>query len=686
MCIFLPLMPGIPGCRTVVLQEHTDRFMAEPSDQQELYAHRETVDHIEVLITEAEKYFRSEPARLQELADEILSLSTPINYNRGIAYGEYYTGRVLYLHSEFEKALVYHTTALQSFENVGDNQGVLSSLRQVGVTYQMLCQYDKALECYNRELSIQQQVDNKTGIAATLANIATVYLLIGQQDIALESYLRALSVIESLGEDHALLIIVLGNIANLYMSLDEYEEALTYQEQVLHICQKRNDINGETLILVNIGWNYLQSKQFELALDYEFRALQVVEQTGDKKLKGNILLHIGLAYTGLGKYTEVLHYLQQSYELSDKAGDKRTNAAIFKAMGDLFLITGEKEQANKYYKNALMIAEEIHLQQTEYELHELIAHVEEDSGNVSEALAHFREYIRIKEEVIDERRRQSISEMQIRFHVEQSDKEKEIYRLKNVELADALQKVGALNTHLSEANSEKNELLGIVAHDLKNPISGLSLSLSMLNNYLSRMSQEEISRQISQMNKTVQRMEEIVAKLLDINIIDSGKLVLQPIVFNINEAVRAIVEDYGDRLRDKSIIVKLELIDDVISVYADKGATLEVLDNLISNAVKYSPPYTEITINTTIIDEKARVTIKDCGPGIDIEDFDKLFKKFVRLRARPTGGESSTGLGLSIVKKLVDAMNGQVWCEPHSGEGAIFAVALPLMESKAGDN
>jgi signal transduction histidine kinase len=110
---------------------------------------------------------------------------------------------------------------------------------------------------------------------------------------------------------------------------------------------------------------------------------------------------------------------------------------------------------------------------------------------------------------------------------------------------------------------------------------------------------------------------------------------------------------------------------------------MQVLDNLISNAVKFSPPKTTVQVRTLTENGCVFVAIKDHGPGISPDDQKKLFGKFVRLSAQPTGGESSTGLGLSIVKKLAEAMAGTVFCQSVLGEGATFILRLPAWDDQA---
>lgn len=110
---------------------------------------------------------------------------------------------------------------------------------------------------------------------------------------------------------------------------------------------------------------------------------------------------------------------------------------------------------------------------------------------------------------------------------------------------------------------------------------------------------------------------------------------------------------------------------------ADPNVLTQVLENLVSNAVKYSPPDRSIFVRLKQLPGTVRFEVQDEGPGLSAEDQQKLFGKFARLTAKPTGDETSTGLGLSIVKRMVEAMNGEVWCESEAGQGATFIVELP---------
>jgi signal transduction histidine kinase len=231
------------------------------------------------------------------------------------------------------------------------------------------------------------------------------------------------------------------------------------------------------------------------------------------------------------------------------------------------------------------------------------------------------------------------------------------------------------NKRLTELNKEKNDLMGIVSHDLKNPIGAVRSYAELI--YSGMFSGEEALSASGQIVQVSERMLDLVKNLLDMNHLESGGLQMNMVNFDIAPVVEAVVYQYHAPAEAKQITLRYSQESPTNIASADERVLMQVLDNLVSNAVKYSPYGKYVFVRVVNTEHAVRIEIQDEGPGLSEDDKKKLFGKFARLSAQPTGGEHSTGLGLSIVKKMVEAMNGRVWCESELGKGATFIVELP---------
>jgi signal transduction histidine kinase len=234
------------------------------------------------------------------------------------------------------------------------------------------------------------------------------------------------------------------------------------------------------------------------------------------------------------------------------------------------------------------------------------------------------------------------------------------------------------NHDLFTLNLEKDELLGIVSHDLKNPLAGMKGLLEILHRDDEQLSPEFRQKLFVQMNDGVDRMFGIVKNLLDIHRLESGSVGYAIVKLNVKLLLAQVVQFYHEIATQKHLSLQyLPNDQQPLCVYADAQALTQVLDNLLSNAIKYSPLGKTVWLSACEKEETVQIIVQDEGEGISESEQSRLFQKFARLSTKPTGGEHSTGLGLSIVKKLVTSMNGKVWCESKQGEGATFIVELP---------
>jgi len=241
------------------------------------------------------------------------------------------------------------------------------------------------------------------------------------------------------------------------------------------------------------------------------------------------------------------------------------------------------------------------------------------------------------------------------------------------QLADQTKQIIRQKESLEELNEEKNHLMGIIAHDLRNPLAS-TLSLAELLKSESENFDEDQMICINGIIKALNRMCHMVDRILDVKALEAKEEQVSLEKVELSEIIEHAYDNYKSKIQAKDLKVHLNL--NKIQARVDRQYMLQVLENLISNAIKFSPPEKSIFLNLWVHEGKAHIGIKDEGPGISTEDQKKLFHKFQQLSARPTAGESSTGLGLSIVKKYTELMNGNVWCESEPGKGAKFVVTF----------
>ncbi|AZQ61772.1 hybrid sensor histidine kinase/response regulator [Flammeovirga pectinis] len=235
------------------------------------------------------------------------------------------------------------------------------------------------------------------------------------------------------------------------------------------------------------------------------------------------------------------------------------------------------------------------------------------------------------------------------------------------------------NEELIELDGEKNHLIGIVAHDLKSPLSQIGGLIELMKFDMDTFSSEQ-KEYITMIQTSINKQEELITQILDLNALDSKASNLNIIPRDISRAVKDSVERFELTAKKKNITFDLDVKEKLYAA-VDETYFGQILQNLISNAIKFSNNNSIVKVFLQEEETTLQIHVKDHGPGLNENDKKKLFGRFQKLSARPTGGEHSTGLGLSIVKKMVEDMNGRVWCESVEGEGADFIIEFKKVEA-----
>ncbi len=247
-------------------------------------------------------------------------------------------------------------------------------------------------------------------------------------------------------------------------------------------------------------------------------------------------------------------------------------------------------------------------------------------------------------------------------------------------LAEKNKYLEVITAGLTKLNNEKNDFMEIAAHDLKNPLTTIRGLADFLRRDFDFAPAGGMKLMLENIVKSSERMFSIIHNLMDVSAIEEGSFRFDATPVDVEVAVRDLVEQYQYQADVKHISLELDIPPQIVATIHGNFDTLtQVFDNLLSNAIKYSPDRTTVVIRLSKNDLHVRCEIQDEGMGISESDRNSLFGKFVRLSARPTGNEASTGLGLYIAKKLTEAMNGTIQCLSEPGKGSIFILEFPAL-------
>lgn len=248
----------------------------------------------------------------------------------------------------------------------------------------------------------------------------------------------------------------------------------------------------------------------------------------------------------------------------------------------------------------------------------------------------------------------------------------------NNEMANLQRDLAKKNVQLEALNAEKNRLLGMAAHDLRNPLGIISGFSEFLQSDTRRVLDDEQRAFVAVIRDTAEFMLRMVNNLLDVATIEAGQLKLDCQPADLAAVVTRSVTLNRVLAARKRITVDVAPAPAFPAIFFDRDKIDQCLNNLIGNAVKFAEPGTAVRLELRRDGDEAMVAVKDEGPGIPAEDLPRIFKPFSRASVVATAGEQSTGLGLAIVRRIVEGHGGRIWVETAVGTGSTFFFTLPL--------
>jgi signal transduction histidine kinase len=582
--------------------------------------------------------------------------------------------------------------------------------------------YPEATKHYERALAIARSIGAGANaeIAGALAGLAFIDRDQGAMDKAFAKSLEMMRYAER-ANDHRVSVSALSVLGIAYFAARDFVSADSLFAVALQQCRGAEDDDLRARLYNMKGILFDQMLQPERAIEAYRQGLVLERRLGRARNIGRLSSNIALVFMRLDKFDSALAYQKVSLRLYEQT---KYDAGLANSLGIVAMTEvklGRYTDAIASAKRAITYSEASRfLPEINYAYY-VLTEAYSGLGDYKSALAMNKQMAALQDSIYNAASAEKLAEL------ETAKKEQEIKLLQskraqesiirnaliagtlalvliavllirgnnrrkrdNARLAELNDKLFDANEELSLLTSEKDEILNIVSHGLKSQLFGvrsladsITTAAAPVSNVANVTNVAEMSRSIS---RSATQMSSLVTNLLTVNAQEQG--LLKPVLAqtNVTAVLGSVCEQFKEFAAMKSINFSIDSSIDApqgsaLAARADETMLREVLENLLSNAVKYSPHGKNIFVRLKSSSEAVRVEIQDEGPGISDDDQKKLFGKFVRLSAQPTGGEHSTGLGLSIVKKMVEAMNGRVWCESTLGNGATFVVELPAAQS-----
>ncbi len=553
--------------------------------------------------------------------------------------------------------------------------------------------YSKALGQFMDALTFFKKQNDTLQMAEVYKNLGNIYLTNDNHREGKRYYDMAMALYGGVSNTRGQ-IAILNNMGTMYLRLGDADSALHYLNQArLANLEIKND-DGLSYNYTNMGFAYALKNDYNKAIDYYRKSYDLAVANNNRESVAAALLNIGDGYMNLGDYEKAEDYVRQGLAIANQDGYKFSTYIGYYTLGEINEKKGTYKESVKWYKEAQKLHDELHSSET------LMALMDVQTRQLEEAQAREIERINaINAERIQSEKLKNLlylstaifalvvllgltyfymkrhkTTLKITMQNKEINEQKEKIEAQSKKIKQVNSTLRERNKKLRELNEEKNYMMSVVAHDLKSPLNQINGLASVIKLDEDRLTdtQKECLDNIAVASG---RLSEMINKILDSRNFDRNQdsVKIEPI--DIDKMATDVLNDFSATAGKKNITLHKNSRNGA-KVMADKHYLRQVFDNLVSNAIKFSPEGTNIELNITHDGDKILAEVKDEGPGITPEDKEKLFTEYAVLSAKPTGGETSTGLGLAIVKNYVEKIGGEIWCESEPGQGASFKVKL----------
>lgn len=627
---------------------------------------------------------------------------------------------ILYNQKDYKKAIMFIDESERLSQSLNYDKGAAQAIYYKALIFANKDDYYNAIDNFNKSKQIFEKIKDTLEIAKVNNGIGVIEINRGNYKAGLKSSLAAISVFEK-RYMFKNLSTAYNNLATAYFNTDKIDKSLEFNFKALEVRERLKDTVNLSTTYRNIATLYSIKKDHNNAISYYEKVLTLLETNNNASLKGEILPKIGQEYLNLKDYIKAANNLVAGARFNRRIQNQEGLLQSLNGLAELNLAKKRFDLVEGQLTEASIIARELNDEKELLKNYELMMKLDSSKGNYQNAFMWQREYQKLKDKLYkkeyadaglietdynaaekdeallqeqqlkDEANTKQINKLKLisyilvgafalastfllLIYLKRKSRIKYTKELeeKNKQIQEKNEAILSQSKNLEEINAVKDKLFSIVSHDLKDSVTSIKGLIDILKD--GTLTNDEFNELVPELSENADNASLLLFNLLNWSKSQMESLEPKPEYFNLKDVFSEKVKLVEQKIEKKKIILVDETRDDTI--FADRSMVEIIIQNLLTNAVKFCRAGDVISISNSSQNGKSLFFIKDTGVGISVENQEKLFKSnsFTTIG---TTNEKGTGLGLTICKELVELNHGKIWVESSINIGSKFYIELP---------
>ncbi len=636
------------------------------------------------LLVELGFYLSSEnPNEAIKYLDEAIELADEIESEWSKADAFFNKGVALWYLGEINKSDKYYEKAIPIYEQFRDSLSLIKVFNSQAINFKMKGDLNHAFETFFHSLDYAKKINDKPTILNSLINIGVLYDNNGDSKNGLKYYLEALDYADE--NNRASLALLQNYIADIYIHSNRDDEAEEYLNKAIENSRASGDSKSLIWAYTNLGQIQMKHGKNDNAENYFKESLNIARSIDYKLEIIHALYELGKYYNQTKNYQEAEKKLNEGIKLAEEINSLSDLSSLHKELAALYYNTGKYKKAYELrliYKSysdsvySIHSSEKIDELRTKHQLQQKEQETKllQNENDLQKKIIYSQKVIALIISLL------AIASIIFIWLLSRSRtkilRTKDELVLKNEEINLSRKEISEKNEVLAGLNTTKDKFFSIIAHDLRNPIAAFVNISELLEEDFDRLNEEDKKEIIKQMNLSSKNLLSLLENLLTWARLSSNKIEVYREKFLLSDLIEAAVYPYLQSAQNKKIRININAPKNVL-ITTDKFIFQAILGNLVNNAVKFSNTLSEINIDFTDRNENFSFSVKDHGIGIEPSQLRNIFILGKFSSGKGTMGESGTGLGLVLVKDLIEKLNWNIKVKSEVNAGSEFIVSIP---------